>query len=120
MAMTELDLDQPAYATELAKVLDHAETTAEITLSITDAKLAATALRHYASRNRCSVPYPLWGAAMDLFRAEKIATVQDQSNYDCRFCGGRLTLLKTMMESESGVVIHIFECGQCGERIWKD
>ena len=46
--MTELDLDQSAYATELAKVLDHAERTAESTLSITDAKLAATALRHYA------------------------------------------------------------------------
>jgi hypothetical protein len=55
---------------------------------------------------------------MELFRAEKIATVQDQSNHDCRFCGGRLTLLKTIMEYESGVVIHIFECGQCGERIW--
>jgi hypothetical protein len=31
--MTELDLDQSAYATYLAKVLDHAERTAEITLS---------------------------------------------------------------------------------------
>ena len=60
------------------------------------------------------------GAAMELFRAEKIATVQDQSNHDCRFCGERLTLLKTIMESESGDVIHIFECEQCGERIWKD
>jgi len=48
MAMNELDLDQPTYATELAKALDEAEKTAEITLSVTDAKLAATALRHYA------------------------------------------------------------------------
>src|SRR6266704_144203 len=63
---------------------------------------------------------PLGGAAVELFRAEKIATVQDQSNHDCRFCGGRLTLLKTIMESESGVVIHIFECGQCGDRVWNE
>jgi len=57
---------------------------------------------------------------MELFRAEKIATVKDHSNHDCRFCGGKLTLLKTIMESESGAVIHIFECPQCGERIWTD
>jgi hypothetical protein len=38
---------------------------------------------------------------MELFRAEKIATVRDQSNHECRFCAGRLTLLKTIMESES-------------------
>jgi hypothetical protein len=47
MAMNELDLDQPTYATELAKALDEAKT-AEVTLSVTDAKLAALALRHYA------------------------------------------------------------------------
>ena len=46
--MTELDLDQPAYAVELAKALDQAETVAEVTLGVTDAKLAAMALRHYA------------------------------------------------------------------------
>jgi hypothetical protein len=44
---------------------------------------------------------------MELFRAEKIAIVRDQSNHECRFCAGRLTLVKTIMESESGVVIHI-------------
>ena len=60
------------------------------------------------------------GAAMELFRAEKIATVQDQSRHECRFCAGRLTLFKTIMESESGVVIHMFECLQCGDRTWTD
>ena len=55
---------------------------------------------------------------MELFRAEKIATAQDRSNHDCRFCGGRLMLLKTIMEAESGVVIHLFDCQQCGERVW--
>ena len=70
------------------------------------------------------VTYPFtWGVggpAMELFRAEKIATVRNQSNHECRFCAGSLTLLKTIMESESGVVIHIFECGQCGDRVWNE
>lgn len=58
--------------------------------------------------------------AMELFRAEKVATADDQSNHDCRFCAGKLTLLKTIVESESGVVVHMFECRQCGERVWTD
>ena len=57
---------------------------------------------------------------MELFRAEKIATVKDHSNSDCRFCGAKLTLLKTMVESESGAVTHMFECARCGERTWTD
>ena len=60
------------------------------------------------------------GAAVELFRAEKIATVNDHSNQDCRLCGGKLTLLKTMVEAESGVVNHLFECQRCGERTWTD
>jgi transcription elongation factor Elf1 len=55
---------------------------------------------------------------MELFRAEKIATVHHQSNYDCRFCGGKLTLVRTIVESESGVVIQMFECLQCGDHTW--
>ncbi len=48
--MSKLDNTQdPAeLATELAKALDEVEATGEITLSITDSKLAAVALRHYA------------------------------------------------------------------------
>ena len=57
---------------------------------------------------------------MELFRAEKIASVTDHSNHDCRFCGGELALLKTIMDSESGIVTHMFECRQCGERTWTD
>jgi hypothetical protein len=53
---------------------------------------------------------------VELFRAEKIATVNDDSNQDCRLCGGKLTLLKAMVEAESGVVNHLFECQRCGER----
>ena len=59
-------------------------------------------------------------ASVDLFRAEKIATVPDQSHHDCRFCGAKLTLVRTIMESESGVVIHTFECEWCGDRTWTD
>ena len=69
------------------------------------------------------VSYPLHfgvGApSMEIFRAVKIATVDDQSNYNCRFCAGKLTLVRTIMESESGVVIHMFECLQCGDCTWK-
>jgi len=57
---------------------------------------------------------------MELFRAERIATSKDHSNQDSRFCGGKLTLLKTIVESESGVVAHMFECQRCGERTWTD
>jgi predicted RNA-binding Zn-ribbon protein involved in translation (DUF1610 family) len=57
---------------------------------------------------------------MELFRAEKIATVNDHSNHDCRFCGAKLALVKTIVESESGVVTHMFECPQCAERTWTD
>ena len=58
--------------------------------------------------------------AVDLFRAEKIATVPDRSHHECRFCGSVLTLVRTIMESESGIVIHMFECEPCGDRTWTD
>ena len=65
------------------------------------------------------VGFPL-GAAVDLFRAEKIATVNDHSKQDCHLCGGKLTLLKTIVEDDSGVVTHLFECLRCGVRTWTD
>ncbi|WP_050421392.1 hypothetical protein [Bradyrhizobium tropiciagri] len=65
------------------------------------------------SKTDCAAP-------VDLFRAEKIATVPDRSLHDCRFCGVKLTLVRTIMESESGVVIHTFECERCGDRTWTD
>ncbi|MBT1516172.1 hypothetical protein KIP88_37560 [Bradyrhizobium sp. SRL28] len=42
------ELNEADHAAELAKVLDETSETSEVTLSVTDAKLAATALRHYA------------------------------------------------------------------------
>jgi hypothetical protein len=58
-------------------------------------------------------------AAMELFRAEKIASVEDQSRKRCRFCERRLALVRTIVEPESGVVVHMFEC-RCGERTWSE
>ena len=56
---------------------------------------------------------------MELFWAEKIASVEDQSNKTCRFCGEKLVLVRVIANCDTGVVIHMFEC-QCGERIWSD
>ena len=59
------------------------------------------------------------GDAMELFRAEIVAAVEDQSSKTCRFCSARLHLVRVMMDSNTGSVVHMFEC-QCGERIWDD
>ena len=37
----------------------------------------------------------------------------------CRFCKRKLTLVRTIVESDTGAVVHMFEC-YCGERIWRD
>lgn len=49
MTDEELFNDSAAHATVLAKALGKTEETGEITMSVTDAKLAALALRHYAA-----------------------------------------------------------------------
>ena len=54
---------------------------------------------------------------MQILQAEKIATVDDQSKRICDGCGKRMTRVKLIFESETGDVIHMFECS-CGERIW--
>ena len=58
-------------------------------------------------RHQSSVSYPhTWGgAAMELFRAEKIATAEDQSGQTCRFCWEKLTFVGTMVKSDSGAVV---------------
>jgi hypothetical protein len=56
---------------------------------------------------------------MELFRAEKIADVEDQSSKICRACGEKLTLVRVIADSETGGVIHMFKC-RCGERVWSD
>ena len=56
---------------------------------------------------------------MELFWAEKIAAVADQSRKICRACGEKLTLVRVIVDTETGGVIHMFEC-LCGERVWSD
>jgi hypothetical protein len=55
---------------------------------------------------------------MDLFRAERFATVSDQSDETCRLCGGKLTLLRLIIDSETGTAFRMFECKTCDDRIW--
>jgi hypothetical protein len=62
---------------------------------------------------------PFEGSAMELFRAEKIATVVDQATKTCRFCDEKLRHVRAVVISDTGAVIHMFEC-RCGERIWTD
>lgn len=60
---------------------------------------------------------------MELFRAEKVAEVihspQTDSVRKCRFCGGSLELTRKMLDTETGCVIHMYEC-ECGDRTWSD
>jgi len=56
---------------------------------------------------------------MELFRAEKIATVVDQASKTCRFCDEKLRHVRVVVISDTGAVIHMFEC-RCGERIWTE
>jgi hypothetical protein len=59
------------------------------------------------------------GGAMELFRAEKIAIVEDQFRKTCRLCTERLHLVRAIVDSDTGAIVHLFEC-QCGECIWID
>ncbi len=59
------------------------------------------------------------GDAVELFWAEKIATFDDQSTETCRLCAGKLALVRTVVDSESGAVFHMFKC-DCGERTWNE
>ena len=55
---------------------------------------------------------------MEVFRAEKIAVVEDRSNTTCR-CGEKLAIVRVIVNSLSGDLVYMFKC-QCGERTWKD
>jgi hypothetical protein len=64
--------------------------------------------------------YPLGAErAVEFFRAEKMAVVEDNSDKTCRSCGKRLKLIRAVVDSHTGSVIHMFEC-RCGERTWDD
>lgn len=56
---------------------------------------------------------------MEIFRAEKICVVEDNSSRTCRICGKKMKLVRAVVDSESGSITHMFECG-CGKRFWDD
>ena len=59
-------------------------------------------------------------AIMDLFLAEKVAVLESETTHKtCRSCGERLKLIRTMVNSRTGSILHMFEC-RCGERTWDD
>jgi GTP cyclohydrolase II len=58
------------------------------------------------------------GAAMEIFCAEKVAVVEDQSNETCR-CGEKLALVRVIVDSLTGDTVRLFKC-QCGEGTWQE
>jgi hypothetical protein len=56
---------------------------------------------------------------VELYRAHKVAEIESSSIRRCRFCGEKLELVRTVMNEQTGQMIHMFEC-RCGERIWDD
>lgn len=56
---------------------------------------------------------------MEIFRAERICVVEDNSTKTCVICGKKMKLVRTMVDSQSGGIIHMFEC-RCGKRLWDD
>lgn len=56
---------------------------------------------------------------VQLFRAEKIAEVEGRATRQCHGCGRSLTLIRTLLDADTGEMIHMFEC-ECGERVWDD
>jgi hypothetical protein len=55
---------------------------------------------------------------MDLFKAEKVGEIEGNSIKECRVCGERTRLVRTVLTGENQL-IYMFEC-ECGERIWEE
>lgn len=56
---------------------------------------------------------------MELFRAEKIGELENNSNVQCRACDKKLELARAVLIADTGHLIRLFEC-ECGERIWSE
>jgi hypothetical protein len=54
---------------------------------------------------------------MEIFRAEKICVVEDNSSRACGICGKKMKLVRAVVDPETGSITHMFECG-CGKRLW--
>ena len=59
------------------------------------------------------------GGLMELFRAEKIGELENNSNVQCRACDKKLELARAVLIADTGHLIRLFEC-ECGERIWSE
>jgi hypothetical protein len=57
--------------------------------------------------------------AMELFLAEVVAVLESDTKKTCPSCGERLKLVRTMVNSRTGCIVHMFEC-PCGQRTWVD
>jgi len=58
---------------------------------------------------------------MELFRAEMVAEafgISIGSTRKCR-CGGTLELIRKILDSETGRVVHMYRC-ECGDRTWNE
>jgi ribosomal protein L28 len=56
---------------------------------------------------------------MEIFRAEKICVVEDNSSRACQICGQKMRLVRTVVHSNTGDITHLFEC-PCAHRLWVD
>ena len=57
---------------------------------------------------------------MELFHAEKVAEFESSiSKKTCRICSQKVELVRTIVEAETGVLMHLFEC-ECGDRTWEE
>ncbi len=56
---------------------------------------------------------------MELLKAQKVAYLPDESDRRCRFCSKKLELIRTVVDCDSGDIIHMFKC-ECGDRIWTE
>jgi hypothetical protein len=56
---------------------------------------------------------------VEIFHAEKVAELESATTKRCRICSQQLEVRRTMVDAESGTLVHMFEC-QCGDRFWED
>ncbi|MGY0575875.1 hypothetical protein ACTGJ9_036560 [Bradyrhizobium sp. RDM12] len=56
---------------------------------------------------------------MEIFRAEQVLVVEDNSSRACQICGQKMKLVRAVVDAASGGITHMFECA-CGKRFWDD
>jgi hypothetical protein len=59
------------------------------------------------------------GAAMELFRAERLGYLESNSTRKCGLCDDNLKLLRSIYYPETKATVRVFEC-KCGECTWDE